>query len=90
MRAADQNPAGSDPARNRAARREPDRNHARPVGSDPARNHAARNSTGETGPQRLQKVLAAAGVGSRRACEELIARRRVTVDGRVAMLGDKG
>ncbi|MER7168743.1 pseudouridine synthase [Micromonospora sp. NPDC000207] len=41
------------------------------------------------GEQRLQKILAAAGVGSRRACEDLIFRRRVTVDGRVAQLGDK-
>lgn len=41
------------------------------------------------GPQRVQKLLAAAGVGSRRACEELIAQGRVTVDGTVATLGDK-
>jgi 23S rRNA pseudouridine2605 synthase len=45
----------------------------------------------ETVPEgdRLQKVLATAGIGSRRACEELIAARRVTVDGKVAMLGDR-
>jgi 23S rRNA pseudouridine2605 synthase len=36
---------------------------------------------------RLQKVLAAAGLGSRRACEELIAAGRVTINGVVAELG---
>ena len=38
---------------------------------------------------RLQKVLAAAGMGSRRACEEMIANRRVTVNGKVAVLGQR-
>lgn len=37
--------------------------------------------------ERLQKVLARAGIGSRRACEELIAAGRVTVGGEVARLG---
>ena len=37
--------------------------------------------------ERLQKVLARQGIGSRRACEELIADGRVRVDGSVARLG---
>ena len=41
------------------------------------------------GAQRLQKILSASGVASRRAAEELIAAGRVTVDGRRAELGDR-
>ena len=37
--------------------------------------------------ERLQKVLARVGYGSRRACEELISEGRVTVNGEVAVLG---
>ncbi|GGI04895.1 pseudouridine synthase [Egicoccus halophilus] len=39
--------------------------------------------------QRVQKVLAAAGIASRRACEELIATGRVRVNGEVVELGAK-
>lgn len=39
--------------------------------------------------ERLQKLLAQAGLGSRRSCEELIVAGRVTVNGKVALLGQK-
>jgi 23S rRNA pseudouridine2605 synthase len=39
--------------------------------------------------ERLQKVLARAGVASRRACEDLISAGRVTINGRRAVLGDR-
>jgi len=39
-------------------------------------------------PQRLQKILAEAGVASRRAAEALITEGRVSVNGRTARLGD--
>jgi len=44
-----------------------------------------------TGPdeERLQKILARAGFGSRRASEALIAEGRVRVNGEVAALGDR-
>ena len=39
--------------------------------------------------ERLQKILARAGLGSRRSSEELIVQGRVTVNGTVAVLGQK-
>ncbi len=39
--------------------------------------------------ERLQKILAQAGLGSRRACEELILAGRVRVNGQVAIIGQK-
>jgi len=41
------------------------------------------------GEHRLQKILASAGFGSRRQCEELIEQGRVEVDGTVVKLGSK-
>ena len=39
--------------------------------------------------QRVQKILAASGLGSRRSCEKFITAGRVTVNGKVITLGAK-
>lgn len=39
--------------------------------------------------ERIQKILAQAGYGSRRACEEFIVAQRVRVNGKIAELGQK-
>lgn len=39
--------------------------------------------------ERLQKILAKAGYGSRRSCEELILAGRVKINGQVALIGSK-
>ncbi len=39
--------------------------------------------------ERIQKIIASMGIASRRKAEEIISERRVTVNGRVVLLGDK-
>ncbi|QPP09574.1 pseudouridine synthase [Streptomyces bathyalis] len=58
-----------------------ERNRARHTG--PARKLP--KTFGEQEGERLQKVLARAGMGSRRACEELIERARVEVNGSIVV-----
>jgi len=47
-----------------------------------------RSVADQTGPERLQKLLSKAGMGSRRLIEERILRGEIQVDGRPAAIGD--
>jgi len=59
-------------------------------GRRPVREHAAPRGEAAAGPsQKLQKALAGAGLGSRREIETWIAAGRVTVNGRVASIGER-
>lgn len=71
---------GSRPTRPRPA----DRPATRPVAPRPAAGKpvAARPRPRTSGQERLQKILAAAGIDSRRACEQIILDGRVQVNGR--------
>ena len=60
--------------------------------SRPQDSHSSSDAAADSpdGPLRLQKILAAAGLGSRRQCEELILSGRVEVDRQVVTeLGSK-
>jgi len=58
-----------------------------PLWEQLATSAAARRAAESPEAERLQKVLAIRGYGSRRGCEDLIAAGRVTVNGEVAVLG---
>jgi 23S rRNA pseudouridine2605 synthase len=98
-----QGPAGSSPEapRARGARRDVPEGQGAPVAAAPRRKpapntggRANRGSVARDGrplaeatPERLQKVLAQAGIGSRREMEEWIAGGRISVNGVTAHLG---
>ena len=83
-------PERREPERREPERREPERSESERRGvseREPERRKPERLEPERLEPVRLQKVLARAGLGSRRACEKLIAEGRVRVDGAVARLG---
>ncbi len=61
-----------------------------PPGSGPqTETPATAASTGQADGEKLQKVLARTGLGSRREMERWIEQGRVTIDGKVARLGER-
>jgi 23S rRNA pseudouridine2605 synthase len=60
---------------------------ARPFKKAPTSSRPSRPVNPDAPPQRLHKLLALAGLGSRRDMEELIASGRVTINGQAAQVG---
>lgn len=69
--------------------RPPHRKNPRFRKTRPAGRRGKRDEASEASGVRLQKIMASAGVGSRRHCEELIEAGRVQIDGQTAKLGDR-
>ena len=79
------------PARRRGRReRRPSRARRGRRDAERAEPRRRRRADGREAPERLQKILARAGIASRRKAEELIAGGRVTVNGKVAVAGRQG
>jgi len=92
-RSHDHRPSGEGrpvPSRAAAAKAAPARKPARPQAQPQARPRARPRAKSPEAGERLQKILAAAGIASRRACEQVILEGRVQVNGRtVTELGTR-